>query len=118
MRYDIVPVPKPRMTRADAWKKRKSVLNYWAFKAECELKIRNVQINGKKIIFNIPMPKSWPKYRKAAEEGQPHRQKPDIDNLCKALLDALMDDDSGISDISLSKRWAVEGSIEIEEKVL
>ena len=28
----ITPVSKPRMTRADTWKKRPCVLKYWAYK--------------------------------------------------------------------------------------
>ncbi|HHE6457291.1 TPA: RusA family crossover junction endodeoxyribonuclease, partial [Proteus mirabilis] len=30
--FNIEPVPKPRMTQADKWKKRPPVLKYFAFK--------------------------------------------------------------------------------------
>ena len=101
------------MTRADRWKKRPAVLKYWAFADECKLKMAGQQLDGMQITFNVPMPKSWPKYKALEMDGQPHRQRPDIDNYCKAIFDALYEDDSGIADISLSKRWATEGSIEI-----
>ena len=42
---------------------------------------------------------------------RPHRQKPDIDNLIKALLDALYADDSHVWKITAEKRWHYEGKI-------
>lgn len=35
--FNIEPVPKPRMTQADKWKKRPPVLKYFAFKDEVKL---------------------------------------------------------------------------------
>ena len=43
----------------------------------------------------------------------PHKQKPDVDNMAKAVMDALLKDDSGVYHISVTKFWAYEGSIEI-----
>ena len=113
--FDIVPVPKPRQTRADKYLKRAPVMKYRAFADECRLKMAGVQVDGRTIIFHLPMPKSWPKRKRDDMDGMHHRQRPDIDNLCKALLDALYGDDSHIADIALSKRWAIEGSIEIKQ---
>ena len=45
--------------------------------------------------------------------GKPHQQKPDKDNLEKALLDALCEDDSYIYDGRVSKYWSDAGYIEI-----
>jgi len=101
------------MTRADKWKKRPAVMKYWAFADECRLKMVGCPLDGKHITFHVPMPKSWPKYKRDQMKGEPHRQRPDIDNYCKAIFDALYGDDSCIADISLSKRWATTGSIEI-----
>jgi len=42
MIYNINPVPKPRMTQSDKWKKRPPVLRYFAFKDEC--RIHDVEI--------------------------------------------------------------------------
>ena len=114
-RYDITPVPKPRQTRSDKWKKRPAVLAYRAFADECRLRMAGGQIEGAAIRFHLPMPRSWPKYKRAQLDGQPHRQKPDLDNLLKALLDALHGDDAHIASLGqLEKRWAQQGAIEIE----
>ena len=112
MHYPITPVPKPRQTRSDRWKKRPAVIRYRAFADECRLRIKQ-PLDGATVVFYLPMPKSWSKKKKAALVGQPHRQKPDLDNLMKALGDALYGDDSTIAAICLSKVWAVEGGIEI-----
>ncbi len=111
--YPIIPVPKPRMTRADKWKQRPAVLKYRAF---CdEVRLRGVQVPeaGAHIVFVLPMPGSWSKRKRAEMDGQPHRQKPDVDNLAKAVLDALYQDDSGVWDLRVSKRWGEVGSIRV-----
>jgi Holliday junction resolvase RusA-like endonuclease len=114
LEYLITPVPKPRMTRSDAWKKRKCVLDYWAFKDE-------VRAHGVilpvpyKITFYIGMPKSWPKYKKLELNGAPHLQTPDKDNLEKALLDAVFDDDKHIWSGWVEKRWRDVPGILVEE---
>lgn len=48
-------------------------------------------VMGEKIevLFYIPVPPSWRKAKKARYHFTPHRSKPDVDNLCKALMDAL-----------------------------
>lgn len=112
--YPVTPVPKPRMTQSDTWKKRPSVMRYRAFCDECRL--LNVQIpdSGAHVVFNVPMPKSWPKKKKREMLGQPHQQTPDVDNLQKALMDAVMKDDSCVWNIQTTKLWAETGSIEIK----
>lgn len=114
--YNIRPVPKPRMTRSDKWKKpmRPNVSRYFAFKDECRLKNVEVPESGARVIFYMPMPKSWSKKKKTEYVLTPHRQVPDVDNLCKALLDALFGDDSHVYDIRVSKYWDYEGSIGVE----
>jgi Holliday junction resolvase RusA-like endonuclease len=113
MIYDITPVPAPRMTRADKWKKRPCVMRYFAFREE--VKLKGVEFgNNQAVTFHIPMPKSWSKRKKALMERTGHTQKPDIDNLLKALLDSLYEDDSHIHAIAgMNKRWAYEGAIEV-----
>lgn len=110
--YPITPIAKPRMTRSDKWKKRPCVMNYRAFADE--VRLRGVTVgNGAKVVFHLPMPKSWSKKKQAQMHGMPHTQKPDIDNLTKALLDALYQDDSFIWQLTIEKRWSVNGSITI-----
>ena len=111
--YDICPVPKPRQTQADKWQKRPAVLRYRAFADECRLKKVVVPPTGAWVLFSMPVPKRIAEADKQARLGQPHRQRPDIDNLLKALLDALYHDDSGVSDIRATKVWAENGSITV-----
>ena len=113
MKYQITPVPKPRQTRSDVWKKRPAVLRYRAFADKVRQKGVKLNLYGDSVVFYMPMPKSWSKKKKAEFNGQPHMQKPDWDNLGKALSDAVYDDDSKIWNITISKMWAYEGAIEI-----
>ncbi len=112
MIYNIIPCPKPRMTQRDRWAKRPPVLRYWAFKDAC--KAAGVTLpDAFKVVFYLPMPASWSKKKRAAMEGKPHQAKPDVDNLVKALQDAVLDEDSGVWSIWAQKKWAVMPSIEI-----
>jgi len=113
MKYNIVPVPKPRMTKRDRWAKRACVLRYWDFKDEVRVSGMRVKESGTFITFTIAMPKSWAKKKKWLMNGTPHQQKPDIDNLIKGLLDALYEDDSVVWEICARKGWGYEASIEI-----
>lgn len=114
MRYDITPVGKPRMTHRDRrGDKRPAVAKYHAFKDEVRLKKVKLAYWGEHYIFSIPMPKSWSKTKKMMHYGTPHMQTPDTDNLVKALLDAVFDDDSKVWDFRATKLWAYEGEIEV-----
>ncbi len=113
MKYYIVPCAKPRMTISDKWKKRPCIMKYWAFTEECRLKKVRISDWGSVIKFHIPMPKSWSKKKKAEMDGRPHQQRPDIDNLLKALLDAVLKEDCRVWSVSVSKVWAQQGAIEI-----
>lgn len=114
-KYIITPVGKPRMTRADKWKQRPPVMRYRMFCDEARLHGIRVPENGVHITFVLPMPQSWSKKKRASMDGQPHQQKPDLDNLTKSLLDALFEDDSHIWDARTSKIWGETGMIIIED---
>lgn len=64
--------------------------------------------------FELPVPASWPKWRRAAAlQGHLYPTgKPDGDNLAKACLDAIRDlvirDDSQITDLIVTKRYGAE----------
>lgn len=110
----IKAVPKPRMTRADTWKKRPCVVNYWAFKDELKEKLKEVdfEIDDELFVeFYIQMPKSWSKKKKAEHKGKSHKQKPDIDNLIKGVMDAIFKEDSHVHTVYGKKTWAEEPSI-------
>lgn len=113
--YDITPIPKPRMTQRDRWKKRPCVVRYHQFKDDIRASGLTVSTSGCQLLFVMPMPKSWSKQKKEVYENQPHEQKPDIDNLLKAVLDSLFDDDSCVWDIRATKVWGREGKIKVRQ---
>lgn len=120
--FPIQPIPKarPRFTRfgkAYTPKKthdyEKQIADYFKqnpnrFKFEKEIPIA---VN---LVFGMPIPKSTPKSRKAAmlEKIVQHTKKPDLDNLQKAVLDALngtaWEDDSQIVRITAKKEYTDE----------
>lgn len=111
MKYDINPVPKPRMTRKDKWNPSKGAKRYFSFKDEIRLLKVHLPASYSHVIFIIKMPKSWSKKKKNQMDSQPHTQTPDVDNLCKALMDAVYDQDNLVFDIRISKYWGFEGAI-------
>lgn len=106
--YPIKPQPKPRMTKRDTWKQRPCVVRYRAFKDEVRKWGLDLPEEGAHVIFVIPMPKSWSKKKKEEYAYYPHTQKPDIDNLTKALLDSIFSEDEHIWDIHTAKIWGEE----------
>ena len=80
---DLQPLAKPRMTQADKWKKRPSVVRYWAYKDRVKAMLPDGYElpDEADICFAISMPKSWSKKKKQFMAHEPHRQRPDIDNL-------------------------------------
>ena len=114
MKYQITPMAKPRMTRADKWKQRPAVQKYRAYKDEIRLRKVSVPESGARVTFVIPMPASWSKKKRQAMNGMPHRQRPDLDNLHKGLLDALFTEDCQVWDHWITKIWGEEGAIIIE----
>lgn len=99
------------MTQRDRWAKRKPVLEYFAYKDEIRLRGVKLPENGYHVTFILPMPISWSKKKRAAMNGKPHQQRPDKDNLEKALLDAIFDEDSKVWDGRVTKLWGEVGQI-------
>jgi Holliday junction resolvase RusA-like endonuclease len=114
VKIKITPVSKPRQTRSDVWKERPAVMRYRAFADELRLKYSEDLPPSVSLVFHLPMPKSWSKKRREAMRYRPHQQKPDIDNLSKAVLDALLEDDCAVWHLDAYKFWADEGAIEID----
>lgn len=102
-------IPAPRMTQSDKWKKppRDCVARYWAFRDSILLAARQnglwvgYQITQMDAVVYLPIPKSSSKKL----SNQPHGKKPDLDNLCKSILDALSDGDQTCWSIGLEKRY-------------
>lgn len=117
----VNPVGKPRQTRSDRWKQRPCVLKYRAYADEVRLHCANLGYEPEDtlyISFYIPMPSSWSEKKKKSHNGQPHRSKPDLDNMVKAFLDAIFAnneaDDCIVHRITADKFWALEGRIEVQ----
>ena len=115
------PMSKPRQVRSDVWKKRPVVLKWrkWADEIRLACRYENfVPSNELMMEFYLPMPKSWSKKKKAEFVGKPHMQKTrnDLDNLIKAVMDALIKDDGCVHYLKASKFWAEEGMIKLGNK--
>lgn len=126
---DVIPMGAVRMTKSDTWKtnpnhpdpkkrQRKSVKEYFNFKNAITWEAKSLNFELKTtldVLFLIPMPNTWSKKKKEKMNGLPHKQKPDTDNLIKAVKDALKKDDSDVWLEKAEKRWAYKGSIIIFE---
>jgi len=111
--YNIIPVPAPRMTQADRWKKRPPVLRYFAFRDE--VRLRGVTLpDSSHVIFIMPMTEGWSEKKKLAMDGASHHQKPDVDNLYKALSDSVHGEDCQLHDMRITKYWGRVGQIIIK----
>jgi Holliday junction resolvase RusA-like endonuclease len=106
------PVGAPRMTRRDHWLKRPVVVAYFAW---CAVARRAASGDQLAKLASVPrrvaltaffaMPAGWSAKRRRESAGTPHRVKPDADNVSKALMDALFDQDQAVSDLQVLKRW-------------
>lgn len=114
-RCRIDPVGKPRQTQSDKWKERGPVVRYRAFADALRDWAASVGFampdSGCHILFAIPMPRSWSAKERRAMDGEPHQQRPDVDNCIKSCLDALRPDDCRVWQVSAEKRWARTGAI-------
>jgi Holliday junction resolvase RusA-like endonuclease len=114
-KFEITPVSKPRQTQSDKWKQRPVVMKYRGYADHLRLLANTLGYVPEDVLsihFYLPMPKSWSKKKRALMVKQPHRQKPDLDNLIKAFQDALLSEDSHIHTYSYCcKVWAEEGQI-------
>ena len=117
--YNIIPMPKPRMTRRDAWTQRECVNRYNAFKDNVALEKLTFDEAFSHIVFIIPMPGSWGEAKKERMNHTPHQQEnADVDNLCKALMDAVYKQDGAIWDIRVSKIWGHRGAIVVSRETM
>jgi hypothetical protein len=93
------------MTRSDQWKERDCVMDYRAFCDEARLAatgqpftyLNHKQFLGYFAFAHIAMPESWSAKKKKEMAGRLHQQKPDKDNIEKALTDALFAQDSTLA---------------------
>jgi Holliday junction resolvase RusA-like endonuclease len=111
----IEPVPAPRMTRRDKWLKprRPCVQRYFDYREKLQACVGDLPTVPDEVHcqFIFTMPESWSKKKRQEMVAKPHRQRPDFDNCCKAVLDALFLEDGGVWRGECEKRWGVHGSV-------
>jgi Holliday junction resolvase RusA-like endonuclease len=126
---NVKPVGKPRMTRSDKWKlnpyhpdprrrQRPAVTQWFAFQTEIrnEARKQGLKLDATLpyLVFHLPMPDSWSKKKRLLMIGKPHQQKPDGDNLEKAVMDSLHANDCEVWDFRGKKKiWDTLGYIEV-----
>ena len=103
--YGITPMPAPRQVKSDRWKPREMVVAYRQFRDEC-LSFGMQLPDEPRLLFAMPMPASWSDAKKRRMEGQPHQVKPDLDNLIKAVLDAVEKRDQKIASLQAWKVYS------------
>ena len=116
---ELAIVAKPRMTRADRYRKRPCVLRYWEMKDQlvAEAAAHKFELGDQvHMEFHIQMPKSWSKKKKAKMLGQFHRSTPDLDNCIKSIGDCLKAEDKTICEIIAKKFWSDKPMIKFGNK--
>ena len=105
-----LPVGKPRQTRRDRWARRPAVLRYraWADTARAAV----LAALGAHALDQVPLEVhvlAWfplpQRRRPGVRPGWPYRQKPDADNVIKAVCDALWARDELIAGSSCWCSW-------------
>ena len=110
--YNIIPIPKPRITHKGRFKP--IAKRYYCYADNIRALKVDLPLAGSHVTFHMPMPKSWSEKKKTEMNGTPHQSKKDLDNLFKALGDAVYSDDSSIWDVRMTKLWSRTGGIKIE----
>jgi len=113
---DPMGAPRPRVTRFGAYNDKK----YTEYKKAIGIVANKFTMSDSqisiKIDFFFEYPKSWSKKKK--ESTKWHTSKPDIDNLCKGVLDALngvaYKDDAQVCFVCAQKQYAIHSGILIE----
>lgn len=122
--YEILidPCPAPRMTRSDKWRglrgsklaRRPIVQRYFTYRDTIQKAVGDMPTVPCEIVFRFVfrMPDSWSSKKCGEMLGKPHRQRPDVDNLVKAVLDSLFAEDGSVAKITASKVWGNYGSVQ------
>jgi Holliday junction resolvase RusA-like endonuclease len=108
IKLSVPPAPKPRMTQSDKWHPTDAAERYWTFKDNLNLAAREAGFElgeAFRVVFLMPVPASWSKRKRAAIHGRRHTQRPDTDNLVKAVKDALLARDEQVWCEYATKIW-------------
>lgn len=115
MNISVTPVPAPRMTKRDRWARRPAVIRYFKYRDDIRAAWGGREVPAElRLVFVMPMPKSWSNKKRLLMDGKPHQQKPDVDNMIKAVLDALCEEDRFIYDVHATKIWGENGTLSVE----
>ena len=114
-RYAIRAQPKPRMTMRSTWSK--PARRYFEYKETLQAIGFQLPPFGYHVICVFKMPEGWSAKKKAGIINAEHEQKPDKDNIEKALLDAIFSDDQHIWDGRISKVWGLNDEIIVVEDI-
>ena len=101
--FNIDPIAKPRITAMGKFSKRAQ--RYYKFAEDLRILAANklFELPARfEILFVVRMAGSWSRKKKMKMNGQPHQQKPDIDNFLKSVMDALCSEDGFIYDVRVS----------------
>lgn len=100
-REQLYPSGLKRLLRLEKYNKYKEDMRSISAKKGFEIPPQGLSIK-----YYIPVPKSWRPWQKEAMHLKLHQQKPDIDNLTKAVLDSLRTEDKNIGHLGeISKHW-------------
>lgn len=103
----IAPIGAPRMTRRDRWAKRPCVVKYHQWRDAVRPHIPELPKNPVGLSWTVyfPFPPSYSPKKQKELSGKPHREKPDRDNVDKALMDLMFEQDKGVAIGTLQKLW-------------
>ena len=111
-----IPLARPRLSKGVVYDSQKDKKNAHTLELQIQkpanyiIPTRPLQLVA---TFFIPLPKSTTKYKRTNLLSKPHVLRPDIDNMCKYLLDVcngmLIKDDAQVASIHARKIWADQG---------
>jgi hypothetical protein len=108
----IISVGKPRMTQSDKWKQRPSVLRYFSFCDDLRMSFGLLPMRKFLRASGIELTAYFMSSTSEAYQT-PHTLKPDLDNLVKGAMDALLTQDQFVHKIQAAKFWGPENLLMI-----
>jgi len=112
----IAAIGAPRMTRRDTWKKRPCVVAYHQWRdivrAHCKDVPSADRVEALRVYCRFVPPGSM--RRRKVVCGSLKRTKPDVDNIAKAVMDCLWEQDQAIADVRVRKVWSLDENMQIE----
>lgn len=96
---------------------------YGAWRKEMEARLQSINykdvseedgiVLGLKVVCVYAMPKSWSNKKRAEMLGRLKVSKPDLDNVLKAIKDAMFKKDEVVAAIETVKYWGLDNEVEV-----